>query len=261
MKQLFLFLMGCSLPFFMTGQDKPDDAYSMWEMIYLTPDNTKLQELSASMKKHNQTYHTQGPFSATVYNVTTGPNTGKMIWMMGPCTFSDLDNRPSEGGHDTDWRDNIMPYVKKVSNGEFWKFDAKLSNMPDPSESADPFKIVKVRYLEVAQGQGYRVQGLLEKISKTVKSLDGDHPWGVFYNEFAQGVNNGRHLAITSFYNKWAELDRENKFKVTYLKVHGENTWDGFIREIGEVFSNNWQELSTYAPGMSGQAEQTTAND
>ncbi len=262
MKQLFLLLMGCSLPFFMTGQDDSDGSYLMWESIYLTPDNTKLPELSAAMKKHNQTYHREGHYTASVYSVSTGPDVGKIVWLMGPCTYSDLDNRPSQGGHDEDWSANVMPYVKKISNAEYWKFDAKLSKMTDPSaENRDPYKIVRVRFHEVAQGQEYRVQGLLEKISKTVKALDRDTPWGIFYNEFRQGVKNGRHLAAVSFLNKWAEFDDDNNFKATYMKVHGENSWVGFVREYNEVFADSWDELRTYDPVMSGLEEQTSSQE
>ena len=36
-------------------------------------------------------------------------NSGKIVWQMGPMMFSHNDSRPSEGGHDEDWRDNVLP--------------------------------------------------------------------------------------------------------------------------------------------------------
>ena len=85
-----------------TVQAQDDSKYQMWESIMMTPDNTKLKVLGENMRKHNQKYHKDGPYEATVYNIATGPNVGKMIWEMGPLTFSHLDARPSKGGHDED---------------------------------------------------------------------------------------------------------------------------------------------------------------
>ena len=96
-----------------------EKSYVMWESITITPDNTKLKVLSENMRKHNMAYHSEGPYKAYVYNITTGPDIGKIVWEMGPLTYSHLDARPSEGGHDEDWRDNVMPYVKKMTNGEY----------------------------------------------------------------------------------------------------------------------------------------------
>ena len=100
----------------------------MWEAIFLTPDNTKLKVLGENMRAHNRKYHNEGAHKATVYNVTTGPDVGKIIWMMGPLQYKDMDTRPAAGGHDEDWRDNIMPYVKKMEHGEHWTQDVKNSN-------------------------------------------------------------------------------------------------------------------------------------
>ena len=89
-----------------------DSINPMWESFYITPDNTKKKELGEAMSKHNKKYHSeQGPHHAVVYNVVSGPNMGKMVWQMGPLKFAHLDSRPKSGGHDEDWRDNVMPYV------------------------------------------------------------------------------------------------------------------------------------------------------
>ena len=103
-------------------------SYEMWEDIMFTPDNTKLKILEANMRKHNQTYHKSGPHKATVYNIVSGPNAGNIVWEMGALTYPDLDKRPSVGGHDEDWRDNIQPYIKKTHTVEYWRADKKLNN-------------------------------------------------------------------------------------------------------------------------------------
>ena len=98
----------------LTLSAQESENYNMWEDIMLTPDFTKLKILETNMRKHNQTYHKSGPFEAAVYNIVSGPNSGNIIWEMGPMMYKHNDTRPDSGGHDEDWRDNVMPYIKKM---------------------------------------------------------------------------------------------------------------------------------------------------
>lgn len=229
-----------------------EKSYVMWESITLTPDNTKLKVLSENMRKHNMTYHSEGPYKAYVYNITTGPNIGKIVWEMGPLTYTHLDARPSEGGHDEDWRDNIMPYIKKMTDGEYWKRDDELSNvsMLDPDKVSHP--LLFIRYQEVKPGQGHNIKYLFGQISETVKAMEGENPWGLFYNEFRQGYTIGRHLASVSFLKNWAELDEDNDFKKTFIKTNGENSWDPFVKNMDATFSNSWDEIWEFNSKLSG---------
>jgi hypothetical protein len=236
--------------FTVNAQD--DSSYQMWESITLTPDNSKLKVLAENMRKHNQTYHKSGVHKATVFSITTGPNTGKIVWEMGPLTFADLDTRPSVGGHDEDWRDNIMPYIKKMNTAEYWKEDAKLSNTSMLDGDNSKYPLLYIRYLEVARDHGYSVDNLLKQISATVKAMDGVNPWGVYDNQFRQGYDIGRHIATVGFNKNWAALDEEGNFKETFLKLYGANSWDAFQRGLADSFHNSWDEIWAYDKNMSG---------
>jgi len=228
-----------------------DKDYVMWESITITPDNTKLKILGENMRKHNQTYHKEGPYKAYVYNISTGPNIGQIVWEMGPLTYSHLDGRPSDTAHDDDWRDNIMPYVKKMTNGEYWKKDKELSNtaMLDPNSVSHP--LLYIRYFEVVKDEGHNVNSLFTQISKTVKAMDGENPWSVYYNEFRQG-DIGRHIVTVNPYKNWAELDMEDNFKETFIKVNGKDSWEPFLANMNDSFSNSWDEIWTFNPKLSG---------
>lgn len=227
--------------------------YEMWESIILTPDNAKLKLLGDALRKHNQTFHKQGPYKAYVYNIVTGPNVGKLVWEMGPVTFSQLDKRSSTAGHGDDWRDQVMPFVKNMSNGEYWRKEDKLSNTGSLSAEGVSHPLLFVRYLEVADNQGHNINRLLKQISETVKAMEGENPWGVYFNEFRQGSKIGRHIATVSFYKNWAAFDVENNFEKVFVKVHGENSWDTFLRSMNDTFSNSWDEIWEYNPKLSGQ--------
>jgi len=236
----------------LTVNAQDNSSYEMWENITLTPDNTKIKVLQENMRKHNQTYHAAGAHKATVYSIATGPNAGKIVWSMGPLTFADLDTRPSVGGHDDDWRDNVSPYIKKMNTAEYWKADDKLNNTGMLDDDNSKYPILLIRYHEINKGHGYSIDHLLKQISETVKATDGVNPWGVYDNQFRQGFDIGRHIATVNFLKNWAELDDDNKFKETFLKVHGDNSWNAFIRGMQDTFSNSWDEILVYDKNMSG---------
>jgi hypothetical protein len=252
-KTISLFMMvAISLGTFQSVQAQDDSSSPMWESLMLTPVNSNLKALGDAMSKHNKKYHAKGAHIARVYNIVTGPNAGKMIWEMGPLKFSDLDTRPSAGGHDEDWRDNIMPHIKKMNTVEYWKEMSKVSNtsMLDANKVTHPLLVI--RYHEVNKGKGSNINRLLKQINETVKAMDGENPYGVYSNEFQQGYTIGRHIATVNFMKNWAELDKPDKFKKTFIKVHGDGSWDAFLDGMDNAFSNSWDEIWEYNSKLSG---------
>jgi hypothetical protein len=231
-----------------TAQDAEDP---MWETIMIVPDNTKLKVLEENMRKHNQKYHKEGPYKSTVYAISTGPNMGKLVWMMGPLKYSHLDARPAAGGHDEDWRDNVMANVKKVEQGEYWTGDSKLSNTAMLTEDPGAYPILFTKYWEVESGHGFGVENHFKMGSEAIKAMEGVHPWGLYYNEFQQG-NIGRHIATVSFFKNWTDFEKDWTFRKSFDSVHGENAWMGWIRNRDATFSNIWDEIWVYDKNMSG---------
>ena len=236
----------------LTLKAQEDDSYVMWESIMLTPDNSKLKVLSDNMRAHNAKYHKEIPYASAVYNIVSGPNSGKIVWMMGPMQFKHNDSRPSEGGHDEDWRDNVMPYIKKMHTVEYWTQDNDLSNTSMLNGDASAYPLLFVRYVEINSAQSFSVKPFYKQVSETVKSMEGDNPWGLYYNEFRQG-NLGRHIASVSFYKNWTEFDSDKSFKKAFEKVHGEGKWQSFIDMSNATFSNSWDEMWAYNAHMSGK--------
>ena len=226
--------------------------YKLWEDIMLTPDFTKLKILETNMRKHNQTYHKSGPYEASVYNIVSGPNSGNIIWEMGPMMYKHNDTRPDSGGHDEDWRDNVMPYIKKMHTIEYWRADDKLNNTGMLDGDQTKYPIMFVRYYEVEDGLTPGVNLFFERVSKTVKALDGVNPWGIYYNEFRQG-DLGRHIATFSFSPNWADFDRDVNWVENFNKVNGENSWQNQLELEQITFKNQWDEIWVYNKNMSGK--------
>lgn len=241
----------CGTMMTVTAQEE-SKTYNMWENIILTPDYSKLKVLGENMRNHNMKYHKEGPYTASVYNISTGPYAGNILWQMGPMMYKHNDTRPGAGGHDEDWRDNVMPYIKKMHTVEYWKQDDELSNTSMLDGDNAKYPIYYVRYLEVEDDHGSSVKPYFEMVSTTVKAMEGENPWGLYYNEFRQG-DLGRHIGTVGFMKNWAEMDDDPIFKKTFEKVHGADKWDAFV-DMGErTFSNSWDEIWTYNAYMSGR--------
>jgi len=228
-----------------------DKSYNMYESVMLTPDNTKLKALGEAMRNHNEKYHKEGIHKANVFMINSGPNSGKIIWDMGPTMFKHLDTRPAEGGHDEDWRDNVMSNIKRINTIEYWRQNDKLSNVDMLDGDASKYPILFVRYSEISD-DAHSLNDLFEKVSKTIKAMEGENPWGLYYNMFRQG-DLGRHVATVSFYKNWTDFDENRKFKEAFLKVNGENSWGNFQDTLDATFSNSWDEIWVYNKYMSGQ--------
>ena len=244
-----MFTIVCGI---MTTVHAQDDSRNKWEYIMLTPDNSNLKVLGDNMRKHNQKYHSEGPYRAYVFTVATGPNVGKIVWQMGPVSYTDLDSRPSDNGHDEDWRDNIMRYVKHQTDSEYWNTDANLSMLDEMDTNTVSHPILMIRFMNIERGKAAQVSGILTQLHEAVKAIDGHSPLGVFDNEFRQGAK-GRHIAVVRYLKSWSELDGPNNFKSAFIKVHGEDSWDAYLGALDDTFSDYWDEIIQYNPHMSGQ--------
>lgn len=235
------------------GTAQEDTKDMIWETMMLVPDNTKLKVLGENMRKHNQKYHAMGTkHQAMVYNISTGPNVGKLVWEMGPITYADLDSRPAADGHDEDWRDNIMPYIKKMEAGEYWRAMTDLNNTDMLEGDEVKFNHMYIRYHEVAEGKGFNLESLLKQMSEAIKAMDGENPFGFYDNDFRQGYDNGRHIATISFFKNWADLDKDWNLKDPFVKLHGASAWEAWTEGMAAAMRNSWDEIWSYNKNMSG---------
>ena len=249
MKKLLIILFTCLLlPSALLAQDEEETM--LFETVMLTPDLENLEELHAAMREHNQTFHSEGPYTARVYNITTGPDFGKLMWVMGPLSsYGDLDGRPSGEDHSEHWMYEVLPHIKELGTAEYWEHDSELSN---PVEG--DYSVYMMRHNKINQKYGFLLNGALEKISETVKAMDGDNPWHVFWNQFVQG-DLGRHFLVEWPMENWAGLDDNPNFRATFEEVHGEDAWIPWQRTMDLVIEDSYDEIWTLIPEMSGNSE------
>jgi hypothetical protein len=231
------------------SQESENKDYKLYRMLYVTPKNDKLKELGEAMAKHNKEFHNEGPHKASVWLANTGPHTGDWCLVMGPSTFTDLDSRPNSEDHLDDWLDNVMPHIKSVSDGEYWKLDDKHSYIKDDAFSG---KEIWTMY-DIKPFEGYRFNELLKKVVEVYKEKDYPNYMEVYRSQFSSG--NGRDIAIAFGFKNWAFFDEEDNFWKDYEEVHGEGSKWKFFEEYRDVVVSTYDEVSEFIPELSGGQE------
>lgn len=236
-----------------TEAQEEEDSYTMYETALLTPKSGHLKTLQENMKAHNEKFHNQDPYRAHVWNITTGPNVGKMLWVMGPATYTELDNRPDDAAHNNDWRDNVVPYLHEEATVEYWKRNDELSK--DGPEGQD-YPMVYARFWKVDIEHEVLIGELLKQISETVKEMDEASAWDIWGNEFIQG-DIGRHILFTSPLKGWGDLDQDFNFMETFKEVHGgDQAWNAFQHKMGLAVEDIFDEIWIYNSELSVPAEE-----
>lgn len=195
----------------------------VFETIYLDPKTDHLKEVGDNIKAHNEKYHAEMPYTASAWSTLTGEHSGQILWIMGPFTFADLDNRPSEGGHDDDWAENVMPHVNGMHNGAYWRRFNDIGYMPSENYQG---KIMRVRFITLKEGKWDEYEHLLSGINKVYQENSFTHSFAMYGNWSNTKVGD---IAIVWQYDNYAYFDQDLEFVKKYEEVFGENSWNMFL--------------------------------
>lgn len=219
--------------------------YKMYAQIMLDPKLDQITTLEKNLAEHNKKFHSEGFRKATVWEITTGSNAGMYAWVMGPLTLTDFDSGKMSKEHDLDWNQNVLPYVKDVSEVEYWKMNDKLSYMPEGSSTGkEIFTVYNIKPF-----QSYRFKQILEKVIDVYKKKEYKDYFEVYYNEFSS--NSNRDVAIAFGFRTWASLDEESTFMKDYEEIHGAGSWLFFMEEFKASVESFEDELSFLRPDLS----------
>ena len=228
--------------------------YAVFENAMLTVKPDKVKQFEAGMAAHNKKYHSDNIYGARVYSIVSGSNSGKFIWTMGPVTWSDMDNRPTKGGHDEDWNNNVASYMESGADVTYWKFKTDLSNFPKD------FKVnkMKVDVYDITRFQGKKAMEIMKKVKKVMITKFPEEAFGVYVNEFSS-TKEGRDLAYVSFFEKSAWLGKDAQFEKKYDEVFGKGSFEKIIKEWGQVTNGSQSELWVHREDLSGRSGEIKA--
>ena len=208
-----------------TAQEEKE-TYGMAEITYMLPKIGMEKAFETAVKQHNEKYHKEGPFKASLDYILTGKASGWYVWIMGPCTFTDLDNRPEDDTHRAHWDKNVSPTVAKYGRTEYWKYSSKLSYRGDGSDSP---KYENIWFIGLERGQKYKFKEFIEKVKKAHEKK-GDGNFSVYNNQFTDGL--GRDVAIVWEFNNWTEMDDDDGgIKKSFEEIYGEGSWVNALKD------------------------------
>ncbi len=235
-------LLAVAAPPAAVGQD-----YTMYETQYLTVLPGHGDQFNEKVTEHNQQFHNEGPYTAQMFFIINGPRSGQIFWVMGPTTFTQLDNRPSGEPHDSDWGQDVLSHAE-VGATEYWRRNDDLSSLPDPDAALQPLS--RVRFFEVADNALFvKTQ---EQVEATVKAMGNARARTFYRKQFRH--RDGRDWALVTSYDTWAELDvpGTGSFQNTFVEVHGQAAWSTFQDERAAAVVGTEDEWRQRLPQPSG---------
>jgi hypothetical protein len=250
MKTIFTVIV--ALFFTLTAIAEESKVYTQWDTFRFTINNQFAKKFTENMRAHIKKYHVKAPLKAKIYNVTYGPNSNELIWVMGPVSFSELDARPDDKEHDEDWANNINPYITAYNQSEIWRVMEGLviNNLDEKSEDPERFF---TRYLTVnADQESEVIKYLMMQIKATLEKIGKIKFWVIMDNLFIQGNENGRHMMGLSSMDSWAEYDEDWEFSKHFEEIYGKGSYKAFIANYEGVFKNQWNEVISVNKEMSG---------
>ncbi len=248
MKALLCAICTLVLSYSLSGQDM------IFEMVTLTPKPGMHKELAKGMKEHNDTFHSDGAHGVRCYSINSGPDAGKIMWVMGPAPWSELDERPGEGAHDDHWDMKVTPYLETGAHVEYYTFSRSLSHFPKDFT----LKNLLGRYVDVKPGQMYRYNELIEKAREVYEKEMPNESFGVYHNQLGNSKD-GRDVLIVWFFDNMGWMGEDIGFGEKYEKVHGPGSFMHFRNEISDIVEGSDDVLLSYAGDMGGTSAKVVA--
>lgn len=226
---------------FTANAQEEKESYAMVELTFMLPKIGMEKAFESAVKVHNEKYHKEGVFKASLDMIVTGKEAGWYVWIMGPCTFTDLDSRPDNAAHTNDWDKNISPTILEYGRNEFWRYNDKLSYHKEGSDAIVNFE--NIWFVDVKKGQDYKFKEFMEKVKKAHEKR-GEGNILVYNNQFREG--NGRDVAIVWTLNNWAEMDEDDGgIKKDFEELYGEGSWANALKDwensIKSISSQMWK--------------------
>lgn len=247
MKKVVYWLFLIPLMVLAQNPEQNNQQYVVFENAILTPQPDKITKFEEGIAAHNKRFHASDPYGARVYYISSGPNVGKYMWVMGPLPWSAMDERPEDKAHDDDWVNNVVQYITTDSDQSYWRFHNQLSNFPKD------FKVDKLLLdtYDVKRFKNEGVMASMEKVARVMKEKLPDMTYGVYTNEMPS-TKDGRDLSMVFFFDDMAWMGQESKFVKAYEELYGANSWEAFMKEWGETTDGMQSELWIFEPELSG---------
>ena len=241
-----LFLMAGLVMFLWTAGFAQTD-YMQFEVIYIKPKEGQSEMVKKGLADHNKKFHAKDPYRVSVGSIITGPNSGDFVWVMGPTTWTQLDNAPGEGDHSADWNKNISPYCESEGETMYWR---SVKDVSYQAPGSDSFKKTRMRVEYVYPDQMDRFTGQMKKVAEVFEQKKYE---ASFSMATRVGLTQGPNAVTFVDFAKYAFWDSDSKFSKDYEDVFGQGSFARFLAELDLCIdrSKTYDELSETLPEAS----------
>lgn len=236
MKKIFFFLL--LAPLFGISQKNVLTANRVFPKV------DKVLEFEAALAKHAKTYHS-GDWSWRVFEIQSGPDAGGYHITEGPTSWEALDGRGDLGkAHNDDWNKSVTIYLTDRGSTSYSIYQDSLSTVA-LTDWADKINIT--HYIQKV-GWGAKVREMIANSTPVWKALGQSV---AVYTASASGP--AQYTVVTRYKNGLKERATMTfqGFKDQYEKIHGVDSYDGYMEILRNYIAEQWSELLFYRKDLS----------
>lgn len=210
------------------------------------PKIDKVLEFEKAIAAHAQKYHT-GDWKWRVFEIQTGPDVGGYHITEGPASWDMIDSRGNLGTeHNNDWNKTIAPLLVQEQQSSYSVYQEELSTIA-VGDYTD--KIIITHYYQ-KPGYGPDLRAHLAKMKKAWEA--GGSTMAVY----TSAVSGPAQFAVVNRLKQGLkELNSgfRTPLKERYEKIHGEDSWDGWMNFIKHHMEKSWSELLYFRADLSSR--------
>ena len=240
-KQIGFLFLGLCIMAGAFAQSATEAPLTVVETMYVLPKRGMEDRFEAAVKAHNEKYHPAGPFVAGLRKVEYGDKAGWYVFVYGPTTYENLDNRPAKAnGHADDWSKNVDPLVESYGSTTLWNLNKDLSFGFDILQKS---KYYEMWLVTLKKGEYYRFKALSEKLKKAYESL-GTGSFIVFDNPLHTA--NGADVGLVWSFNTYKQWEEDPGPMMAYEKLYGAGSWQHMMDEWRDIYVDYTGEIRSF---------------
>ena len=239
MKKIFLLFL--LIP--MIGMSQTKNVVSSFRAF---PKADKMLEFEKAMAAHAQKYHT-GDWKWRVFAIQSGPDANGYQITEGPLSWELIDNRGEISvEHNNDWNKNVAIYLTDRGAASYGVYQDSLSTVK-MTDYADKINIT--HYVQKI-GWGNKLREMIAN-STPVWKANGQSV--AVYVASSSGP--AQYTVVTRYKNGLKERATmtNQSFKDGYEKIHGADSFDGYLEILRNYVAEQWSELLFYRADLSSK--------
>jgi len=210
------------------------------------PKNDKVLEFEKALAAHAQKYHT-GDWSWRVFAIQSGPDAGGYHVTEGPASWEAIDGRGNLGTeHNNDWNRSVAIYLTDRGSTAYSVYQDSLSTVA-LTDWADK---INITHYFPKIGWANKLREMLTNSKPVWKALG--QSIAVYVASSSGPV---QYSVVTRYKNGLKERATMTNpsFKDQYEKIHGNDSFDGYLEILRNYIADAWSELLFYRADLSSK--------